>query len=261
MEASTETRLEEVPGVGRAEAWRLAAAENEAFLALLRDVRADEAGAPTACAPWTVRDVAAHILGWAEAVSSPREFLRQGRAALGRRRAYDGNIIHAQNAVQVEQAADQPLDTIVARLEVALPRLLKARKALAVVGAPLPMSNPLFGFTTVAFVMRMIFTRDIAMHRSDIAVATGRAFMVAPETRRVFEDCLRHWAARARPDVRLDLTGDLGGRYVAGGGAASVRGDGHTFFRLLGGRGAVEDLEVDGDVAAVRAWIAVGCPF
>ncbi|MGK2316223.1 maleylpyruvate isomerase family mycothiol-dependent enzyme [Gordonia rhizosphera] len=48
---------------------------------MLGSLEADQWSAPTDCPGWTVRDVAAHMLGMVEMAASVREQMRQTRTA------------------------------------------------------------------------------------------------------------------------------------------------------------------------------------
>ena len=124
----------------------------------------------TDCDPWTVKDVAAHVLGWGELAMSWSEFRHQMAAAL---RGWRSNPVHAQNALQVEERAHLSPEDVVTRLEIALPALLRLRRRLSLPGRLVPFYNPLLGVTTLGFVADMIFTRDVLAHRIDVSISAG----------------------------------------------------------------------------------------
>ena len=69
MAAVIRIPVQDVPPIGRTEATKLARAEYERFLALLRALGPDDWDRPTDCTRWTVKDVAAHVIstpqiGW-----------------------------------------------------------------------------------------------------------------------------------------------------------------------------------------------------
>lgn len=254
-----ETDVRALPGIGRREAIELAAAENAAFIAELKALPPVAWDGITDCDPWTVKDVAAHVLGWAEAAMSWREFRHQMAAAL---RGWRSNPVHAQNALQVEERKHLTPDEVVERLEVALPALLCLRRRLSLPGRLIPLYNPLFGLTTLSFAMDVIFTRDVFAHRIDVATSAGTELSVGPNDRRIFADCLRHWARNTQANLRFELDGPLDGNYLIGkGSVASVRGRGTDLVRVLAGRLAPEELTIEGDRERALAWLAVPCPF
>ena len=90
MAAVLRTAIQDVPPIGRPEAARLARAEYERFLEMLRGLDRDVWERPTDCTRWTVKDVAAHIVGETEAFASLREFVHQWRLAPRVRREIGG---------------------------------------------------------------------------------------------------------------------------------------------------------------------------
>jgi uncharacterized protein (TIGR03083 family) len=104
MAAVLRTAIQDVPPIGRPEAARLARAEYERFLEMLRGLDRDVWERPTDCTRWTVKDVAAHIVGETEAFASLREFVHQWRLAPRVRREIGGHeLIDGVNEVQVHE--------------------------------------------------------------------------------------------------------------------------------------------------------------
>ena len=255
------TDVRKIQGIRRREAAELAAAENAAFIAELAALAPDAWNGSTDCDPWTAKDIASHVLGWAEAGMSWREFRHQMAGAVKGRRVH-GNPVHAQNQLQVDDRNDLSPDELIARLEVGLPALLRLRQRLSLPGRLVPLYNPLFGLTTLGFAMDTIFTRDVFVHRIDIARSDGTEFNAGPHDRRVFEDCLRHWARKSKANLRFELDGPLHGFYVTGGSpAAVVRGTGVDLVRVLAGRLEPESLEIEGEKERTVAWLRIPCPF
>ena len=100
--SSAPTRLTIVPALSRGEAMALATAEGHRLVTLLESLTPEQWAAPTECQPWTVRDMATHVLGNHEALASVREQLHQLWAA--RRRG--GDLVDAFGAVQLADRAD-----------------------------------------------------------------------------------------------------------------------------------------------------------
>src|SRR5688500_10808360 len=84
-----------------ARSMEIADAQARALLELLRSLAPEDWGRVTVCDPWTVKDMAAHLLAWAEATLSPRELVHQFVTSISERKRFDGVILHAQNDVQV----------------------------------------------------------------------------------------------------------------------------------------------------------------
>jgi hypothetical protein len=80
----------------------------------------------------------------------------------------------------------------------------------------------------------MGFTRDVWMHRIDLAHATGRKLDIdAGHDGRIVAE----WATRHGEPCTLDLSGPASGRYVAGTGGEHVAMDAIEVCRILSGRG------------------------
>jgi uncharacterized protein (TIGR03083 family) len=240
----------------------LAATQATRFVDLLTGLHEDEWERPTACAPWTVKDVAAHVLGWAEALTSPLEYLRQLRHARARRADFDGNSLDATNEVQVDARRHTPPDEIVDSLARIMPRFHALRRWS---GPPLKAVPYREGFSgrwvTLGYVVDVVLTRDHFMHRSDICSAVGKSFFADDAEKSIVHDVVREWAHRARPDLRLELKGPTGGSFVAGSGeAGTVAADGIEFARAVAGR-ATEHLEIRGDRQHIEAWLEVRPTF
>lgn len=252
----------EAVGMSRAEARALMTHQNEAFLDLLRSLSSEEWDATTDCAPWTPKDIAAHVLGWADAFASFKE-LRHQYAAAYKRRSEFGNITDAVNQVQVDERKGLALDELVRRLEEALPRFARFRGRIAGPGRFVPFYDPgLLGRVNLAYVMNTIFTRDTFMHRVDIARATGKQLLLGLREARLIEDVVVDWGDRTGANAIVGLTGPAGGVYRVGSGdAATIEGDAIEFSRVLAGRGRIADLSLSGEVPAAESWLGQGCPF
>jgi hypothetical protein len=89
----------------------------------------------------------------------------------------------------------------------------------------------------------MGFTRDVWMHRADLARATGRPMELTPEhDGRLVADIVREWAELYGLAFSLDLEGPAGGAFSAGTGGEALRIDAVDFVRVLSGRGEVTGL-------------------
>lgn len=235
---------------------QMTALENE-----LRRLDPDDWDKQTDCDRWTVRDIVAHVIGWAEAITSPRVFFDQAKLTRSMRKELTQKV-DAQNEAQVVARRHLSTDELIEALSKVTPRFLAVRRSVGYVGKFVPLYNNAVGFTTLGFLARQIFMRDHFMHRIDISRATGKPMTLGEPERRIVADVVRHWARVSQSDAQLELTGDAGGVFETGTGRkATISGDALDFCRLMCGRADVSAFEFEGDEGAARAWLAVKVPF
>lgn len=119
-------QVSDIPPLTRLESLTTAGTEYARYLELLCSLPPDAWAQETECAPWTVRDMASHVLGAAESIASIRETLHQIRTAARR----DLNRVDAVNAVQVDERASLSPDQILDRLDAASAASIRARRRL-----------------------------------------------------------------------------------------------------------------------------------
>lgn len=261
MSVATARRVEDIPALSHDEWIAIGAAENAAMLRLLRSLDPDDWAAPTDCALWSVKDIAAHVLGNADGFTSFRE-LRHQLAGSMRRRKELGNPLNAMNQTQIDDRRYLSVDELLARLDEKLPAFIKVRDRLGRFGRAIPFYDPsVLGFTNLRYLTDTIYPRDVLMHRIDITRATGKELELLDEHRLLVADVIRDWARRVKPDVRLELSGSVGAVFEAGAATTSISADAVEFCRVLSGRGESSGFSIDGDTAAAQRWIAAGCPF
>lgn len=246
----------------RIEANRLMSSQYHALLTTLRELPSGGWEAITDCDPWTVKDIVAHLVGWAEALTSFSQFRRQ--LFEGRRRTKEmGNLLNAVNQVQVDDRASMTPDQLLERWEQVMPKFERLRRRAGAVGKILPFyEGSLIGFTNVAYLANTIYTRDTFMHRVDISRATSKELHLGRREQRLIEDVLVDWATRTGAAARINLEGPAGGSYLVGTGSiATIEGDAVEMARVLAGRGRIASLRLFGNVPAAEAWLAKGCPF
>lgn len=243
------TEVRDVPRLGHREAMTLAETEYRRFAALLDELTAEQWAAPTECAPWTVRDMATHVLGYMRASCSVREQVRQVRAAKRR----GGSIADAMSALQVEELADLAPDAIAAEVNGRVSGATRGRRTspwpvrhLVRISSDLPVSGHKERWQ-LGYLVDVIGTRDTWMHRLDICRATGRLPELTGEhDGRIVADIVAEWGRRHGRPFELVLSGPAGGAYRSGTGGPTLQGDAVEFCRSLCGRG--ESVPFDTEV-------------
>lgn len=239
MTMTTIRDVSTIDRIGHDEAMLLAAAENAKFGSLLREIAPEDWSKPTDCTLWDVRAMAAHVVGSAAGQVSPREFVRQKRkgkpvtAEIGGQFWWDG-----MNEVQVRERASLTTDELIAEWEATSPKAVKTRTKLPrVVANRRLLKLPIVGKQPVSYLFDVGFTRDVWMHRVDIAHAIGYGLdFDAEHDGRLMEDYVAEWAAVYDTPFTLHLTGPAGGsfRYGAGGDAVTI--EAVDFLRTLAER-------------------------
>jgi hypothetical protein len=93
------------------------------------------------------------------------------------------------------------------------------------------------GWQPLAYLFDMGFTRDLWMHRVDIARAAGIAPDVSAEhDGRIVADVVAEWSRRHGQPYALTLTGPAGGEFRSGTAGEPQTVDAVEFTRILSGR-------------------------
>jgi uncharacterized protein (TIGR03083 family) len=217
--------------------WMTAAEEAYRRLgALLADLPDEEWRRPTDCTQWSVHDVVAHVVGAAESTARVPELVRQ--AWRGRRLRDGGPLVDGINAVQVRERAGATPEELRRELADAGARGVRSRRRLPAVmrAVPVPFGPPV-GTKPLGYLMDRIYTRDVWMHRVDIARATGRPLVLtADHDGRIVADVVTEWAATHGRPFRLTLTGPAGGTWSQGTGGEELILDAVEFCRIVSGR-------------------------
>lgn len=120
------------------------------------------------------------------------------------------------------------------------PSLIRGR---TMAGQPVDEKGEQTEAWTVGYLTDVIFTRDTFIHRSDIALATGRDMVLTTEHDGVLvADVAREWASRHGQPCTLALTGAAGGSWEFGGGGERYELDAVQFCRIVSGRAGGEGL-------------------
>lgn len=218
--------------------------EYQLFLGLLRSLSSDEWQLGTDCAGWTVRDIVAHVVGAAQSTASLRESARQ--MILARRHEGD-QLVDRINQVQLADRQHHSPTELLAELQHAAPRSIRARRRLPALvrRTPVPTDTPGLGRTTLGYLNDTVYTRDVWMHRVDIARATQRLLALsAAHDGSLVADAAGAFLAAPDAPTGLVLTGPAGGRFgTPDENTPSL--DAVQFCRALSGRVQISGVHPD----------------
>jgi uncharacterized protein (TIGR03083 family) len=234
----------QIPAIGHGEAMRLTAVENTRLLRQLRGLDDGQWAAATDCTGWTVRDVVVHLVASAQAQASPVEFVRQ--VVSGRRLTAEiggSHWVDGLNEAQLRARTGWTPAMLPDAWERCSTAALKARRRMPapVRALPLlPIGTGLgvhIGWQPISYLFDTGFTRDVWMHRIDIARAADTPPELTPEhDGRIVADIVAEWSRRHGQPYALTLTGPAGGDFRAGAGGESQTVDAVEFIRVLSGR-------------------------
>jgi uncharacterized protein (TIGR03083 family) len=217
---------------------RLAEREYALMLDLLRDLEPGDWSRPTDCTEWDVRALALHVLGATAANASMREMAHQIRAGKKLFKQVGGHHwVDGVNEVQIRERSQLSNDAMVREFANVVPRAVRGRtrlprvvRALPVVDLPAPYTKRM----ALGWLTDLCYTRDVWMHRVDVARATNRALVLTPEhDGRLVGDMVREWATVHDDPFDVELTGPAGGRYSRGEGGEHVTVDAVEFVRVV----------------------------
>jgi uncharacterized protein (TIGR03083 family) len=225
--------------IDRPEARVVAEEEFRRFAALTASFTEAEWALPTDCTGWTVRDVALHVLGAADAQASVKEFARQFVRGLPVNRQIDSHHwVDGINELQIRERRALTNDELVAQLTAVGPKAVAGRW-----GTPAPMRHvpipfgPPVGWVGLWYLLDVGFTRDVWAHRIDLSVATGHPMgLTAEHDGRLVADLVAEWAGIHGEPFVLVLDGPAGGTFVQGAGGEHAEIDAVDFVRTVSGR-------------------------
>ena len=259
MRSDAALELRDVRALDALEARNLYVASVRAFATFLDQLDDPEWQAVTRCDPWTVKDTAGHLLGWNAAFTSVSELTKQIAGAFRYRKRF-GNMTDAQNEAQVDLARSLAPSELIAALRDRGARAARIRYRLSRTIGFVPIYFPyLGGWQKSSYLLEVIFLRDLLMHRSDCADATGRDPHWDQRDRRVMIDMVTDWATRTDADVTIELNAE--GVYRTGTRTAGVIKSTLPALALhLGNRAPRDQVLFEGDVDRIERWLAKGVP-
>lgn len=242
----------QIPALGHVEAAAMATTELDRFLSLLEGLSVGDWTKPTACSLWDVRQVVAHVTGAAASYANWAELVRQWSPRVhGAHRRPGFSLLDTLNQIQVDDRADATPQDLLAELRTVGPRAIANRRRLpsAVRAIRLPM--PALGIARIGYLTDLIYTRDMWIHRLDIARATAREMEIdARHDGRIISLMVYDLSKRLHQNlgshaVLLDLLGRAGGVYRIGSGErplATISLDALDFAWLAAGRMTPADV-------------------
>lgn len=227
--------------IDHGEAMRITEVEFGRMLDAAEELGPDDWACPTVNTGWDVRAVMLHLLGAAEGNASFRENAHQLRAGKRLFKEIGGHHwVDGVNEIQIKERAHLTNNEVIARLAAVIPAAVKARRRLPGVVRALPLVDfpePV-GRKSLGYLMDMGYTRDVWMHRVDIARATGRSLdLTAEHDGRIVADIVAEWANLHGLAFSLDLTGPAGSTFRSGLGGDTLQVDAVEFVCVLSGRG------------------------
>ncbi len=234
------TPFESVKPIRRSEGALLSRIEYARLIDVFDSLTEEEWAAQSDCGEWDVRALASHCLAGLVGIRWPRTFVKWWFAAkkLGR-----DDPIDALNELQVKEYAALSGPEIARRMRDLLEPALRMRTRTPLllrhaVRTPLPVS----GWTSLAWILDVVYTRDAFLHRVDVCRPLGRELVLDDVEERIVAELAKEWAARHGQPVVLRLAGPAGGEYVAGSGGPVVAYDAVEFVRAVSGRAAADGL-------------------
>src|SRR5215212_5259833 len=204
----------DIPALEHDEAMAVAAVEYDRVLAVVDRLAPGDWSKKTDNTGWDVKDLVSHLVGWMEANADPAEAARQVAAAT--RTAQEQGILRldAQTALHVREHVHLSAAELAAAMHDGAVRALAGRTMTPAEVRATPFSTGLPGEPDWlrGYLIDVIFTRDLWLHRVDLCRATGQPIVLTPEhDGRIVADVVADWARRHGWPFTLQLVGPAGG--------------------------------------------------
>lgn len=248
-------RAIDIPLPGPGDGLRVERAQHLRLIDGLSGLSPEQWGTTTECPAWTVRDMVGHVASGARFQGNPLLFLVD--AEIGPFRYRGRSTLDAASEVGIDRHRSLSTADLLATLR---RRAESDRDTPGWLRRFAAKDEALPTYSTIGSFVDTILTRDVWLHRHDIARAVGGAPRTDPTDAEVVAQVVRDLGlAWAGPAVRLRLTGPEGGAWDLGEGAGpDVELPAVEFMRHLSGRtaepGLLDDVpaEVRGALAAAR---------
>ena len=221
---------------------QLAETEYRRFDDLLRTLTDEDWRKATDCAGWDVFAMASHCLGMAKYAASPEEAARQQAEAF----AAGGVFIDSLTALQVREGAQLSPGELTHSYAETWPAAAAGRAGAPTQARERVHETDVHGVIerwTVGYLIDVILTRDVWMHRVDICRATGRPMELSADHDGVLiADVVDEWAERHGQPFTLILDGPAGGTWAVGENGPQLHLDAVEFCRILSGRATGDGL-------------------
>lgn len=233
------------------EADRLALEAYDVIIAELGSLSPDEWYAPTECTPWTVHDMVAHLVGAAKGHASVRHMMRQAMYGRRHKHQFQGSDLDAMNQLQIDDHHQLSPNALISELRRLAPKAVAGRARLARRMGPVTIKLSQSGSSYAGMpdqvslreLATVVLTRDVWMHRLDIARAVGgEPTMTDSLDGRLITDLVSEWSQRHGKPVLLTLRGPVGGTFVVGDDGEGLQLDALDFVRVLAGRAPAGDV-------------------
>jgi uncharacterized protein (TIGR03083 family) len=227
----------------------LAHTEVQRFVDLLMLLDEADWDKPTACALWSVRDIAAHQASHVGLGSGVWGFLSQLNPLLLAPFLLRGmSGLDALNQAQVDRRRNLPIAEVIAELRDGTPPSIESRQRTNPLAYLIHVPVSPLKFVSLDTLLHVILVRDMWMHRHDIAAATGKPFVQTaihdgPIVEQAVRDAARY-AVRKLPDIALTLTlrGASGGTWQFGTGTpVQLTMDATDFMRRTSERASIDE--------------------